>query len=135
MRRTKPKFRPAEKDTSPADSSFGTGIYKLKGRIWIDGPEGTYLGVGRIALLEKIKECGSISEAARSMDMSYRHAWDLLDSMKRQARKPLFIAGKGGKKGGGTVLTTEGERAIISFWKINERFRELLKKEMKNLTL
>ena len=62
------------------------GGYELKGRVWIEGASGTFLGYGRVVLLERIAEFGSISKAAKSMDMSYRHAWELVDSINRQAR-------------------------------------------------
>ena len=66
------------------------------GRVWIDGSEGTFLGYGRIVLLERIRQYGSITQAAKSMEMSYRHAWELVDSMNRQARKPLVETASGG---------------------------------------
>ena len=47
----------------------------LRGHIWIEGQEGTLLGYGRIALLERIREYGSITKAAKALEMSYRRAW------------------------------------------------------------
>lgn len=76
--------------------------------------------------MECIKEFGSITQAAKSMDMSYRHAWRLIDSMNKQSPYPFVITATGGKKGGGTIVTEHGERAIRLFWKINEEFREFL---------
>jgi molybdate transport system regulatory protein len=89
--------------------------YRVRGKLWIEGPQGTYLGYGRVVLLERIRKHGSISAAARSMKMSYRHAWDLVDSMNRQARSPLVLTNTGGKGGGGTRLTETGEQAVIAF--------------------
>ena len=107
----------------------------LRGRIWIDGPEGTFLGYGRIVLLERVREFGSITQAAKSMDMSYRHAWELVDSMNRQAPGPLVAAAAGGKGGGGARLTDDGEKAIILFWKLHADFHIFLTKEEKVLGL
>ncbi len=107
--------------------------YGCRGRIWIDGKEGTFLGYGRIVLLEKIREYGSITKAAGSMDMSYRHAWELVDSMNRQAPKPFVETAAGGKGGGGTRLTEEGERAISIFWKFYTDFQDFLEREEKIL--
>src|SRR5512138_3458478 len=81
------------------------------GRVWIDGPEGTFIGYGRVVLLERIREHGSITKAAKSMEMAYRHAWDLVDSMNRQARTPFVELATGGKGGGGARVTAAGERA------------------------
>lgn len=103
------------------------------GRIWIDGPEGTFVGYGRIVLLERIREYGSITKAARSMDMSYRHAWELVDSMNRQAVRPFVEAVTGGRGGGGARLTDDGEAAIRLFWKFYADLQIFLKREQKKL--
>ena len=107
----------------------------LRGRIWIEGDEGTFLGYGRIVLLEKIREYGSITKAGKSMEMSYRHAWELVDSMNRQALTPLVEAVSGGKGGGGARLTEDGEKAISLFWKLHADFQTFLAKEEKLLSL
>ena len=109
--------------------------YRCNGRIWIENNGETFLGFGRIVLLEKIREHGSISKAARSMKMSYKHAWDLVDSMNRQAGKPLVATSKGGKGGGGAQLTEAGERAIRDFTNLYERLIAFLEQETKNLKL
>lgn len=101
---------------------------RLRGRIWIEGPEGTFLGYGRVVLLERVREHRSISAAARSMSMSYRHAWDLVDSMNRQSPAPLVEKSTGGRGGGGARLTAEGARAIKTFWAAYEDFQTFLEK-------
>lgn len=97
-----------------------------QGRIWLDGADGTFLGHGRVVLLERIREHGSISQAARSMEMSYKHAWDLLDSMNQQAGCKLVETARGGKSGGGAMLTPAGEKAITIFWRYHRRLQDLL---------
>jgi len=107
----------------------------FRGRVWIDGPEGTFIGYGRVVLLERIMDCGSITKAAKSMQMAYRHAWDLVDSMNRQAEKPLVELATGGKGGGGARVTAAGKRAIKVFRKFHEDLEAFLKKEEKKLRL
>jgi molybdate transport system regulatory protein len=107
----------------------------LRGRVWIDGPEGTFFGHGRAVLLERIIEHGSITKAAKSMDMAYRHAWDLVDSMNRQAKEPFVVVATGGKGGGGARVTKAGERAIKTFWKFHADLQVFLKKEEKKLRI
>lgn len=79
--------------------------------------------------MERIREHGSITKAAKSMSMSYRHAWELVDSMNQQAPGPFVVTTTGGKKGGGTVVTKLGEQAIKKFWKIQDALRRFLEKE------
>ncbi len=133
QRKRGPRFKPSARDMTPADAGVKMGNYELKGRIWIDGLNGTFLGYGRAVLLERISKLGSISKAAKSMDMSYRHAWELIDSINRQARQPLVKTSVGGKKGGGTELTEAGEKAVKCFWEIYEKFRDFLEKESASL--
>lgn len=109
--------------------------YHLHGRVWIKGPEGTFIGYGRVVLLERIREHGSISAAARSMEMSYRHAWKLVDSMNRQSENPVVEKTTGGRGGGGAVLTPAGERAIECFWAMHREFKEFLAQRSSQLHL
>jgi molybdate transport system regulatory protein len=107
----------------------------FRGRVWIDGPEGTFIGYGRVVLLEQIIEHGSITKAAKTMQMAYRHAWDLVDSMNRQAKSPLVELATGGKGGGGAQVTAAGKRAIRVFRTFHDDLEVFLKKEEKKLRL
>ena len=68
----------------------------------------TALGPGKVDLLEAIAETGSISAAARTMGMSYRRAWLLVDTMNRCFRGDLVTKATGGGGGGGTKVTPMG---------------------------
>jgi molybdate transport system regulatory protein len=105
----------------------------FRGRVWIDGTDGTFLGYGRVVLLERIREYGSITKAAKSMEMSYRRAWDLVDSINKQAKRPFVELATGGKGGGGARITEDGDRAIKLFWKFSEDFRRFIAKEQGKL--
>ncbi len=107
----------------------------FQGRIWIDGPEGTFIGYGRVVLLERIMEHGSITRAAKSMQMAYRHAWDLVDSMNRQAREPFVELSTGGKGGGGARVTDAGKKAIRLFRRFRDDLQSFLNREGKKLRL
>jgi molybdate transport system regulatory protein len=73
------------------------------------------LGPGKIRLLEAIKKTGSISQAGRLLDMSYRRAWLLVDDMNRCFRKPVVSAQPGGSQGGGASLTAFGESLVQKY--------------------
>lgn len=109
--------------------------YHCRGRIWIEKDGQTFVGFGRIVLLERIAEYGSISKAAKSMQMSYKHAWDLVDSMNRNAQTPLVAKSTGGKGGGGAVLTESGERIVRDFRELHNRLDEFLARETKQFQI
>ncbi|MFZ6647594.1 winged helix-turn-helix domain-containing protein [Undibacterium sp. TJN25] len=73
------------------------------------------IGPGKIALLEAIAATGSISAAARTLDMSYRRAWLLTDEMNRGLTMPVVEAKSGGSKGGGAALTPTAMEIIARY--------------------
>jgi molybdate transport system regulatory protein len=70
------------------------------------------LGPGKVELLEAVREHGSISAAARSLDMSYRRAWLLIDELNQSLKSPATVSEQGGQSGGGCVLTQVGENIV-----------------------
>jgi molybdate transport system regulatory protein len=80
--------------------------------IRIDLSSGSRIGPGKVALLEAIRSTGSISAAARSIGMSYRRAWLLVEDINATLREPAVTAETGGARGGGAVVTPVGERVV-----------------------
>jgi len=70
------------------------------------------LGPGKVDLLEAIQRKGSISQAAIEIKLSYRRAWDMVDTMNHCFKEPLVQSSTGGKGGGGAQLTSLGDRMI-----------------------
>lgn len=81
-------------------------------RLRITRGEDIAVGPGKIALLEAIAATGSITAAAKLLDMSYRRAWLLVDTMNRSFKTPVVEAEAGGKRGGGTALTPLGMQVV-----------------------
>ena len=79
------------------------------------GDDGPKLGHGKVALLKAIQEHGSISAAARSMRMSYRHAWMMVDELNAAFEEPVIESSVGGAQRGGASLTDWGEELIARF--------------------
>ena len=65
-------------------------------------------GPGKADLLEAIRRAGSISAAAKTLDMSYRRAWMLVETMNSCFQSPLVKSAKGGRGGGGAEVTPAG---------------------------
>jgi molybdate transport system regulatory protein len=81
------------------------------------------LGPGKIELLELVDRHGSISEAARAMDMSYRRAWLLIAELNQGFRHPVVAAQTGGKGGGHAGLTDFGRELIRRYHAIESDAR------------
>ncbi|MFM9972164.1 MAG: winged helix-turn-helix domain-containing protein [Burkholderiales bacterium] len=73
------------------------------------------MGPGRAALIEYIDRLGSISAAAREMEMSYRRAWQLVEAINASFSQPLVITSTGGKRGGGAQVTALGREVATRF--------------------
>lgn len=72
----------------------------------------------RIALLQHIAEQGSITRAAKSAGLSYKAAWDAIDELNNLSQKPLVERAVGGKGGGGAKLSSEGQRVLRLYQKL-----------------
>jgi len=104
--------------------------YKIKSRIWIEFEDHVLLGEGRVQLLKAIDDTGSLSQAAKSLNISYKKAWDLIDSVNKSAKEPLTITSTGGKGGGGAELTQYGKSLISAFDNINKNCWEFLDQQL-----
>jgi molybdate transport system regulatory protein len=91
--------------------------------IRIDLASGDRIGPGKIALLEAIRSTGSISAAARSLGMSYRRAWLLVEEVNHALRAPAVTAETGGPGGGGAVITPIGEKVVDLYRAIESNAR------------
>lgn len=91
------------------------------------------IGPGKIALLESIQACGSISAAGRAMEMSYKRAWDLVDEINRICRQAAVARQTGGKNGGGAVLTPFGISLVARYRKIERDAANATRKDLEAL--
>jgi len=84
-------------------------------RIRVDLASGCSVGPGKVSLLEAIETKGSLTLAARSLAMSYRRAWNLLDDLNKSFAAPMVETAVGGRSGGGARLTESGRELIREF--------------------
>jgi molybdate transport system regulatory protein len=83
--------------------------------IRIDLACGAQIGPGKIAVLEEIARAGSISAAGRSLRMSYRRTWELVEDLNQSLGTPVVETASGGSGGGGAVLTKAGKAVVTSY--------------------
>lgn len=99
----------------------------------IEFSQGVRLGPGKVRLLECIAETGSISAAARLMEMSYRRAWLLIDELNGIFGKPVVETAAGGSGGGGAKITDFGKRVVAVFRNMEKEADVLVKANMAQL--
>ncbi|WP_317203293.1 TOBE domain-containing protein [Janthinobacterium sp.] len=87
----------------------------LQGAVWMTVGGAHLGGSGRVELLAAIAACGSITQAAKAVKMSYKAAWDAIDAMNNLAGVALVERLAGGKGGGGTRLTRRGLQLVENF--------------------
>lgn len=93
---------------------------ELKGNLFLlDGNQQSFTHQ-QIDLLLAIKDCGSITAAAKQLGISYKTAWDRIDTMNNLSDQPLVSRSVGGTKGGGTQLTSFGEEILTGFSQLQE---------------
>ncbi len=91
------------------------------------------IGPGKAAILEEVRETGSISAAGRSMGMGYKRAWYMVDTMNKCFSEPLVVTVKGGKRGGGARLSELGEEVLQRYRKMETLSSRAIAGELNDL--
>jgi len=99
---------------------------RLKLKLQIFCGDEVAMGPGKADLLEAVARDGSISAAARSLGMSYRRGWLLVDQMNRCFEQPLVATRPGGGSGAGARLTAAGEQALAAYRVLSARLHDSL---------
>ncbi|MCI1014724.1 MULTISPECIES: winged helix-turn-helix domain-containing protein [Herbaspirillum] len=90
-------------------------------------------GPGKADLLQAIAQTGSISGAAREMDMSYRRAWLLVEEMNRCFASPLVATATGGARGGGAAVTELGQEVLARYRRMQKKAAASIAGELRQL--
>jgi len=107
---------------------------RIRFRLRIYRNETIAIGPGKVTLLEAIGATGSISGAARRLNMSYRRAWLLVEEMNRALASPAVATATGGSRGGGAILTPVGETIIRRYRAIESRAEAAATEDIAALT-
>jgi molybdate transport system regulatory protein len=92
------------------------------------------MGPGKADLLRAIGETGSISAAARQMEMSYRRAWLLVDTMNQAFKSPVVVTLTGGKAGGGAAVTEFGKEVLQRYSALEEKASASVARELRSFS-
>lgn len=114
------------------DKAAAAEAIELRGAVWMTVAGENLGGHGRVGLLRAIAEQGSITQAAKAFGMSYKAAWDAVDTMNTLAGEPLVARSTGGRGGGSTRLTARGMQLVERFGRVealHQRFVRLLSDE------
>lgn len=108
-------------------------VPKVQCRVRVTRGKDIAVGPGKMELLAAIREAGSISGAARRMQMSYRRAWMLVETMNSCFQKPLVETVTGGRAGGGAHLTPEGEKVLEGYTSMMQEIDEIAERYLGSL--
>ena len=117
------------------DNTVNFRFIKPAFKFWLETDKGYVLGKGTFTLLQKIQEYGSLQEATKTLDMSYRYAWGLLRKIERNIGQPVVETQKGGRYGGGgTKLTLFAYNLLETFERLEEKLDVFLNQEWRKLS-
>ncbi|MDR7094895.1 TOBE domain-containing protein [Hydrogenophaga laconesensis] len=114
----------------------GNEQLQVRGSLWLSVGGESVAGHGRIELLRAVNEHRSITQAAKAFGMSYKAAWDAINTMNERSTSPVVERVTGGKGGGHTQVTAFGLRLIERYEQVHEvhrRFLHLIEQEAMNL--
>lgn len=112
---------------------LGKGQFTVNGSLWLEGDGVRFFGPGPVQLLQLIQETGSINQAAKKMQMSYKKAWQLVNNLNAMSAEPMVITATGGEKGGGSSISEEAVQMISYHQQLRERFKKFLEEETRRL--
>ena len=110
------------------DTAVGGGVHL---QLWLENTEGEGFGNGRIQLLELVGELGSLSKAAKKMNMSYRGAWGKIKKAEQIVGTPLLETSE--TRRDGCTLTEEGKELIRCFHLWHSEVRDFADRRAREL--
>ncbi|MFH1593829.1 MAG: LysR family transcriptional regulator [Candidatus Omnitrophota bacterium] len=106
---------------------------QVRSKIWLEKDGKQIFGEGKSEIFKRIRKHGSINKAAKSMGISFRHAWSYITEVEKRLGKPLIERTKGGRGGGGSGLTAYAAELVEKYDKLKravDSFADRKKKEI-----
>jgi len=104
---------------------------KIKSKLWIEVDGKPVFGRGKRCLLEAIDKYGSINQAAKEINMTYRKAWGYLNAMEERLGIKLIERKTGGKYGGGAILTENARKILKKYGAFERGLQEVIDEKFK----
>jgi len=104
-----------------------------KFKFWLESSKGYVIGEGRAELLRCVRKLGSLNRAASELEMSYRAAWGAIRTMEQRLGIKLLDRTRGGKDGGGAVLTEEASDLLAQFDVLEKKLKKFFESESGDL--
>ncbi len=100
---------------------------RLNYKIWLESADCKgILGDKKCELLKAIDETGSLNDAMKKLNLTYRKTWENLRKIERELGFALIKPTRGGADGGNTVLTTEGKILIQAFDRFHTEYDQII---------
>jgi molybdate transport system regulatory protein len=106
---------------------------QIRSKLWIEVEGQPVFGRGRRFLLQAIDRYGSINQAAKEVNISYRKAWGYIKAMEERLGIKLIERQTGGKDGGGAVLTDEAREFLEKYELLEQGIREMLDERFREI--
>lgn len=104
-------------------------------RIWLEYKNNVFMAPGKARLIELILQEGSLSKAAKLMNMSYRKAWYSIKQLNDNSPEPIVLLSRGGSSGGSAELTNYGEKVLAQYNELCNSCKEFLSQKLKNMNI
>ncbi len=101
---------------------------EIRSKLWIEIDGKPVFGRGRRYLLQAIDTCGSINQAAKEINISYRKAWGYIRAMEERLHMKLLERQAGGKNGGGATLTEDARKFLKKYEALESGIQEIVDK-------
>jgi len=116
-----PFYFPKQNNFEKLNSNF-----QIEFRFWVSFDGKPLLGKGKMDLLRKIDQRGSLRKAAEELRISYRKAYYRIYSMNKAAKQPVVELKRGGKNGGVSEITTYGKKLMKEYEIIEKQLTDFI---------
>jgi molybdate transport system regulatory protein len=106
---------------------------EIKSKLWIEVDGEPVFGRGRRFLLQAIDSHGSINQAAKEVDISFRKAWSHIKAMEERLGIKLVERQAGGKNGGGAILTDDARRFLKKYEELEKGIQEIVDRRFRKI--